>query len=301
MKGLPPLRAVVAFEATVRRGSMAVAATELGITPSAVSHRIATLEAHLGRALFRRMAGRLEPTEAGVALADRIAVGLAEIGAAVHAFMAEAEACAVTLHVAVSLATKWLRPRLGRFLALHPEIALRVVDAPGPPDFAAGLDFAVVYGADAPRDAERLLAETVQPLCSPALRRRLPEHAGAADLLGLKLLHSRNAVGWPDWCRHMGVPEPRGGGLRFDRSHMAIDAACEGLGIVLESDLLTEAERCDGRLVPAIADPRAVLASSGYALVRPARPLSRDAAVVLEWLRAEATLSPRRDMMTAPA
>lgn len=290
MRGLPPLRAVVAFEATARLGSMALAAAELGITPSAVSHRIAGLEAHLGQALFRRSAGRLEPSAAGLRFAARVAAGLEEIAAASREFAAAPGPRAVVVQVASSLATKWLRPRLGRFLAAHPEVTLRIVDAPGPPDPGAGLDFALVYGADAPPGAERLLAEEVRPLCSPALRRLLPEQPGAADLLALPLLHSRNAVGWPDWCRHMGLRPPPAGGLRFDRSHMAIDAACEGHGVVLESGLLTEAERREGRLVAALPDPRAAMASAGYVLVRSGAPLAAGAFTVLNWLRAEAGL-----------
>jgi LysR family glycine cleavage system transcriptional activator len=294
MRGLPPLRAVVAFEATVRLGSMVLAAAELGITPSAVSHRVATLEAHFGQALFRRASGRLEPSAAGMRLAGRLAAGLDEIATACREFAPAPGRRAVGVQVAVSLATKWLRPRLGRFLAAHPGIALRIVDAPGRPDFSAGLDFALVYGADAPPGAERLLAERVRPLCSPALRRRLPADASAADLSALPLLHSRTVLGWPEWFRHMGGPAPPAGGLRFDRSHLAIDAACEGHGVVLESDLLTEAERRDGRLVAALADPRAALASVGYALVLSGTPLPAAALAFLDWLRGEAALHPGR-------
>lgn len=294
MRGLPPLRAVVAFEATARLGSMALAAAELGITPSAVSHRVASLEAHFGQALFRRSAGRLEPSEAGTRLAERVAAGLEAIAAASREFAAARAAPAVAVHVAASLAVKWLRPRLGRFLAAHPTITLRIVDAPGAPDFGSGLDFALVYGADAPAATGRLLAETVRPLCSPGLRRRLSRRASAADLLALPLVHSRNAVGWAEWCAHLGMPPPPAGGLHFDRSHLAIAAACEGHGVVLESDLLTEAERRGGRLVAALADPRAALPSAGYALVRTGRPLSDAARTFLDWLRAEAAVPPSR-------
>ncbi|WP_372625096.1 LysR substrate-binding domain-containing protein [Falsiroseomonas sp.] len=222
--------------------------------------------------------------------AERVATGLEEIAAASREFAAAPGPRAVIVQVAISLATKWLRPRLSRFLAAHPEVALRVVDASGPPDFSAGLDFALVYGADAPPGAERLLAEEVRPLCSPALRQLLPERPTAADLLALPLLHSRNAVGWPDWCRHMGTRAPPAGGIRFDRSHMAIDAACEGDGIVLESGLLTEAERREGRLVAALPNPRATIASAGYALVLSGSQLPAEALMFLSWLRAEAGL-----------
>ena len=286
MRRLPPLRAIVALEATVRCGGMALAAVELGITPSAVSHRIAGLEGHLGRPLFHRAAGRVEPTPFARRLARRFGLALDEIAAAAGDGVSAAQSLGV--HVAVSLATKWLRPRLAGFVAAHPAIALRIVDGAGLPDFDAGLQVGLVYAPDAPAGTATLLAEMVRPLCSPALRRRLPKRATAADLLALPLLHSRNAVGWEEWCRRMGLGAPPGGGLRFDRSHMAIAAACEGLGVVLESDLLTEAERRARRLVPALPDPDAAMPGPGYALMlAPGKP-SRDMLTFLDWLRVAA-------------
>lgn len=288
MRKLPPLRGLVAFEATARLGSMVLAAVELGITPSAVSHRIASLEAHFGQALFRRTASRLEPTPMGARFAARLGAGLDEIAAGCQAFGATPEPRPVAVHVATSLAAKWLRPRLGRFLAAHPEISLRIVDGSGLPSPAAGLDLAIVYALDAPRGALLLLPEMVRPLCSPALRQRLPQLAAAEDLLALPLLHTRTAVGWTEWCRHMGIRPPPPAQLRFDRSHMAIDAAAEGHGVVLESDLLTEAERREGRLIPALPGAGAAMASVGYALVLPDPAPSATTMHFIEWIRAEA-------------
>lgn len=286
MRRLPPLRAVVALEATVRAGGMAPAAAELGITPSAVSHRIAGLEQHLGRALFRRLAGRVEPTPYARDLAHRYAAALDEIADA--STEGADPARTVGVHVAVSLAAKWLRPRLAGFLAAHPGTELRIVDGGGVPDFDAGLQVGLVLRTDAPPDAAVLLPETLRPLCSPALRKRLPKRAAPADVLALPLLHSRNPVGWGDWCRGLGLPRPVGLGLRFDRSHMAIAAACEGLGVVLESDLLTEAERRERRLVPVLAEAEAVLPGPGYVLMlAPGRP-TRAVQGFVAWLRAEA-------------
>jgi len=287
MRRLPPLRAVVALEATVRLGGMAPAAAELGITPSAVSHRIAGLEAHLARALFRRVAGRVEPTPHARDLARRYGTALDEIAEASAEGVAAART--VGVHVAVSLAAKWLRPRLARFLAAQAGTELRIVDGGGLPDFGAGLQVGIVLRTEAPPEAETLLAETLRPLCSPALRKRLPKRATPADVLALPLLHSRNPVGWGDWCRALGLPRPVGLGLRFDRSHMAIAAACEGLGVVLESDLLTEAERRERRLVPMLAEAEAVLPGPGYALMlAPGRP-TRAVQAFVAWLRAQAT------------
>lgn len=287
MRGLPPMRALIAFEATARLGSMTLAAVELGLTPSAVSHRIATLEAHFGQALFRRGGTGLTPTAQAALLARRIGGSLGEIATACGEFTAGEAPLTLDVHMPASLTAKWLRPRLGRFLAAHAEIALRVIDAAGPPPFRPGRDLVVLYGSDAPPGAEPLLRETVRPLCAPVLRDRLGPGATARDMLALPLLHSRTAVGWPEWCRTQFLPAPPAGGLRFDRSHIAIDAACEGQGVVLESDLLTEAERREGRLVEPLSQ-QAAMDSVGYALLRPAPPVSPPMAAFIAWLCAEA-------------
>ncbi len=288
MRGLPPMRALIAFEATARLGSMTLAAAELGLTPSAVSHRIATLEAHFGLALFRRGATGLAPTSEAALLARRIGGSLGEIAHACHDFTRSEAPLTLDVHMPASLTAKWLRPRLGRFLAAHAEVALRVIDTAGQPPFRPGRDLVVLYGSDAPPGAEPLLRERVRPLCAPALRARLGPRPTARELLTLPLLHSRTAVGWPDWCRAQGLPAPLPGGLRFDRSHIAIDAACEGQGLVLESDLLTEAERRDGRLVPPLAEADPGMVSVGYALLAPAPPLGPAMAAFIAWLRGEA-------------
>ncbi|MBX9751640.1 MAG: LysR family transcriptional regulator [Roseococcus sp.] len=281
------MRALIAFEATARLGSMTLAAAELGLTPSAVSHRIATLEAHFGQVLFRRGATGIAPTAQAALLARRIGGSLSEIATACVEFTAGEAPLTLDVHMPASLTAKWLRPRLGRFLAGHADVALRVIDTAGPPTFRPGRDLVVLYGSDAPPGAEPLLRERVRPLCAPALCARLGPEAKARDLLALPLLHSRTAVGWPDWCRAQGLPAPPPGGLRFDRSHIAIDAACEGQGLVLESDLLTEAERRDGRLVEPLPQ-EAAMDSVGYALLAPAAPLGPAMAAFIAWLRAEA-------------
>ncbi|MDB5416500.1 MAG: lysR [Rubritepida sp.] len=288
MRNLPPLRAVVAFEAASRLGSMALAAEELRITPSAVSHRIATLEAHFGRPLFRRTPNGLEPLALSQRLAFRISCGLTEIAEGCRDFLDSGAMQPLDVHVNASLAAKWLRPRLTGFLLAHPSVALHIIDSAGPTAFRPGLDLALVYGSDAPAGSKPLLTESVHPLCSPILRERLPERPSIADLMALPLLHSRNAVRWPEWCRLMGAPPPPAGGLSFDRSHLAIDAASEGLGVVLESDILTGGERRSGRLVEPLAEMGASVPSVGYALLLPTAPLRAPMSAFVDWLRDQA-------------
>jgi DNA-binding transcriptional LysR family regulator len=60
-----PLYALRAFEAAARLNSFKGAATELGVTPAAISHQIKALETHLGFLLFERLHRSLRLTKGG--------------------------------------------------------------------------------------------------------------------------------------------------------------------------------------------------------------------------------------------
>jgi LysR family glycine cleavage system transcriptional activator len=133
---LPPLPALRAFEASARHLSFKRAAAELFVTPAAVSQQIKVLEAYLGVSLFRRAPGELGLTEAGRAMLPRVREGLDALAAAVTLVQAPPEN-GLTVHAPPSFAQRWLVPRLSRFAAKHPDVALRLasdvcnIDGPG--------------------------------------------------------------------------------------------------------------------------------------------------------------------------
>ena len=135
---LPPLRALLAFEAAARGGSFARAATELNVTPSAISHQIQTIETFLGLKLFRRSAGRVSLTRAGNAYWRRIESALQAIADATAEIAPARETDLVTVLSATSFAAKWLRPRLNDFLGTHPTVRIRLNTSTEPPDFSSG-------------------------------------------------------------------------------------------------------------------------------------------------------------------
>src|SRR5512147_2390938 len=82
MASLPPLSNLQAFEAVARRRSFALAATELHLTASAISHQVARLESHLGVRLFERSAHAVRLSAAGESYLSRVAGALGAIAAA---------------------------------------------------------------------------------------------------------------------------------------------------------------------------------------------------------------------------
>jgi LysR family glycine cleavage system transcriptional activator len=189
----------------------------------------------------------------------------------------------VRLQTPPSFAKRWLLPRLPALLERHPTLDIRV-NAEGGGAFEPGsADLTILYG-DSRRwrtHALPLLEEQVQPLCAPSLLQRRPI-ATAADLLAQTLIETRvNVLTWKAWLpryvrpkRTLAASAPAAAVaariIRLDPSDVAIEAATRGLGVVLESDVLTETERAEGRLLaplPALARP---LRSYWLAPLRPA-------------------------------
>ena len=119
-RDLPPLRALTAFEAAARLGSFRLAASELGITRSAVSHQVKSLEQRLGVQLFRRDARRAELTQAGHTYFPPVREAFDMIEAQTRALKPSAADNELTVQVYVTVALKWLIPRLHDFEKRYP-------------------------------------------------------------------------------------------------------------------------------------------------------------------------------------
>ena len=267
---LPPLRAVLAFEAAVRHMSFTKAAAELGVTPSAVSQQIRNLEEHLGVALFARDPARgLNLTAAGNVCAPALQPLLDSIGQVFDQVRATREAQTVTLLASPSLTATWLATRLGRFRTRHPDINLRVWVNQGL-QLEQNLiehDLAIYLGGGPFEDARvsLMMSDSVFPVCSPALLTSHPiNHVD--DLHAIDLIHddtmmwsmeSRN-LGLPDWPAWLAHARARGvdgsHGLRIQISSNVMVAAAAGLGVALARSCIAEPFLATGQLVRPLAD-----------------------------------------------
>lgn len=265
------IKAVQAFEAAARLGSFALAAEDLAVTPSAISHQIRILEDQLGVRLFHRVHRSVVLTDAGRVYAAEVTAAFARIEAATQNAAMAGGSAILTVHSTPSFATQWLMPRLARFQEQHPGIDIRLQASVSPVDFAAGVvDVDIRYNPGAAAVSTVLVPfpeDTIVPMCSPGLARGLKPIRGPADLAQHTLIHSEvNILGWRDWARlHRRVPLDLDRGPRFDRSFMAISAAVDGLGVCIDSLLLAERELLSGRLVVPFATPG--LKAQGHALV----------------------------------
>src|SRR5687767_4643067 len=123
----PSLLAVRAFEAAARRGSFTVAAEELGLTQSAISRHVRTLEEAFGERLFERRGRYVQLTEQGEAYFGAVSEGLRQVRTATHAMlMRNRRPESVAISLLPCLAALWLAPRLAEFTASHPKLELRI-------------------------------------------------------------------------------------------------------------------------------------------------------------------------------
>lgn len=260
---IPPLQTLRVFEAAVRLRSFTRAADELALTQGAVSQHVRALEAQLGIELFARERTGAEPTAQAHALALQIRQGLSVLERAFGATSANrrkhanatsnaARETRLAVSVLPSVATRWLAPRLPRFHARHPEIALDIKPSThlARLDGRDRIDVALRYGPGTwpGLSSDKLMDEEVFPVASPAFRGgKLPRRF--ADLAGCKLLvHTTQP--WEPWFQAAGldlsVPPDA---PSFDEANRLLEAAVKGAGIALARRSLIEAELADGRLV----------------------------------------------------
>jgi DNA-binding transcriptional LysR family regulator len=274
-----------------RRRSFALAAAELHVTASAISHQVARLESLLGVRLLERSAHGVRLSAAGEQYLSRVGGALSAITAATDD-LRQGVSNSLYVHASPSLAQLWLMPRLPSFAQTHPQIALNLSAAHTHSDFGLGqVDLDIRYGVPRWPDlvVEPLFEERILPLASPAFirARRLKR---VEQLPELPLIQSNvNVVQWSDWfAAYLDKRPPEHFTLRFDRAQMAMEAAILGLGVALESATLAARHLSEGRLQPVFGFDKFVRAKAHFA-VYPARHAKRaPVEAFLSWLHAQA-------------
>jgi len=288
----PSLSAIRAFEAAARLGSFSKAAQELDTTAASVSYHVRRLEQQIGVGLFVRHPNHVILTRAGEIVAREAISAFAALRAS-FVQAAQADDTHLSLTTLPSLATSWLTPKLGRFRARHPDIALELDLSAAAEDLSGGRYDAAIRNGHGNWPGLRtveLLPSLFMPLCAPSLRDsvaelgRDPGHPLPVPLLG-------RPDWWSLWYRALGfagtIPSDRFG-TQLSAEYLDIAAAIAGQGVAIGSPILFRSEIDAGRLVPAhelvVSDGRA------FWFTYPAsRHDSRKIARFREWLDAEAT------------
>jgi LysR family transcriptional regulator, glycine cleavage system transcriptional activator len=254
----PPLRAIQAFEAFGRLGSVTGAAEELGVSPGAVSQQIRKAEEALGLQLLERRGRTVKLTSWGRMYHADISVGFDHIRGAQEALERARSEGALTISCLPSLASKWLAPQLFDWQARHTGATVRLIGAEVEPRLdEEQVDFRISYGTKIRDYAHytELFTDWVVPACSPALLERQPLRR-PADILDRPLLgiewakDHRSPPAWAEWAASIGEKYRRAAGeVAFSLSSAAIDAAINGRGFVLAQLSMAAEDIASGRLV----------------------------------------------------
>jgi LysR family glycine cleavage system transcriptional activator len=287
----PSLLAIRAFEAAARLGSFARAAQELDTTAASVSYHVRRLEEQIGVRLFARYPQRVELTEPGQLVAHEAINAFAALRAS-FIRAADVDEARLSLTTLPTLGTSWLTPKLGRFRAKHPEIALDLDLSPDAQDLSTGHFDAAIRNGHGRWPGLRtieLLPSIFMPLCAPALKEAAASIADPRRPLDVPLLGRSDW--WTLWYRVRGFDDVvlHGRfGTHLSAEYLDIAAAIAGHGIAIGSPILFRNEIEAGRLVPA----HDAVASDGRAFwftFPIAREHSRKIARFREWLCDEAS------------
>lgn len=289
---LPPLTALRAFEAAARHMSFAMAASELNVTPAALSFQIKSLETHLGAPVFKRLNRAVELTEEGETLRPGVQDGFAAIQSAWRNVQRRRDSATLTVTAGPGFTAKWLAPRLFSFAQANPDIELRFSASLQIMDFMRDdVDLAIRFGQGEDKDlySKHVIDEWAAPMVSPSLASKFN---CLEDLRHLPLLHDDHTSflkpnpSWSHFFNLTNIAPVAENGPRFSQSDHAIDAALAGGGVVLGRISMAEAHLREGRLVMPIKTAMKLKAS--YRLVCPQGQETRSqVARFIEWVAEE--------------
>lgn len=282
-RALPPLSALRAFAAVAERGSLSQAARSLNVTHPAIAQQVRALEEELGLRLVTRQGRGMALTAEGARLAAALSDGFGTIAAAVTDLRAAQSNRPVRVSLTAGFAAQWLMPRLRDFWDKHPEIGVslhpeaRLVDLR-----TEGFDLAIRYGdgkwpgLEATFLASARLAVAAPPEMMQGRTELTTDEMAAADWV--------LARDWPEqdnYLRSLGLHPEHLSRTDMATEELAIAAARQGLGLVVESMALLEHDAAAGRLV-VVHDSRDRLPA--YFLVRVPGRLSPTARAFADWL-----------------
>ena len=280
LKHWPPLNALRGFEAAARLGSFHKAAEELHLTQSAISQQIRSLETFLEQPLFYRSGRSVSLTDAGHDLHSTTQAMLQQLSVGIRRLDQYRKPNQLVVNTTPAFARHWLLPRLGDFHRLHPEVDLWLFTTYEAPDMASQtVDLCLRDDLEQQAECsyEVLLEDRLYPACHPDLIDRPAAQRTT--------LHGEREMDWSRWSVQGGEDVgQRTHGLNFSEPGLLLDAAGEGHGVALVSQLLAARAVEKGVLQP--LSERRVTGMSWVCLVHQdseKSPLTRS---FLEWVRA---------------
>ncbi len=254
---LPPLKSIVAFEASARHLSLTLAAKELGVTREAVSRQIRLLEEYLGVKVFSRLHRAIALTPAGQKFQPVVGKCLQDLARTTGEIRRPNQPFKITVSTTIAIGSFWLTPRLARFRASHPNVEIHVAISDTPRDLIKDeIDIGLQYGDGhwPGLEAHRLFEITSFPICTPGYLANSAPLETPADLLNHSLINLDGRIhaaeDWMWWLKGHDVKVPKTFKmLGFDSYDNVIQVVKDSQGVALGFSSLTAELLEQGRLV----------------------------------------------------
>lgn len=237
MRKLPPLNSVRAFESAARNVSFTKAAQELFVTHGAISKQVAVLESWLRTPLFTRSQSLVTLTEAGRTLLAAVTPALDRISVTAMQLMEKNESATLRVSAPPTFTMRWLIPRISAFQRKRPGVDIKLTTSTAAVNFEESNYDIAIRGSHQPWQggvSTPFMTETIVPICHPDLiedgRLTEPADLGRQTLIS----YDTEPVSWSDWLTLANVSQLRPAeALQFEQMYFALQAAAEGLGVVL--------------------------------------------------------------------
>ena len=241
IRRLPPMRAIEAFVRIVRLGSARAAADELGLSPSALSRRVAALEEFIGKRLFTRQHQAMRLTDDGQAFYNAVGPKFDELAAAVEGQIENSKVLRLHLGILPLFGSQRLFPRLPELRKQHPRLHIDFDTSPHLENRVGDtLDAAIILAKrpDPAFHAVRLDHNRVYAFTSKALAAEIGENPDK-DVLSRQtfLIHTELPDSFVAWKRAIGMPGLEPAAIdHYDSGQLILEAAANGLGIAIMHD-----------------------------------------------------------------
>jgi len=241
IRRLPPLRAIEAFVRIVRLGAARAAADELGLSPSALSRRVAALEDFIGKRLFTRQHQAMRLTDEGQAFYTAVGPKFDELAAAVEGQVENSKVLRLHLGVLPLFGGQRLFPRLPELRKLHPRLHIDIDTSPNQlARVGDTLDAAIIlaHEPDPAFHSVRLDHNMVYAFTSKALAAEIGLNPDAAVLSRQTfLIHTELPDSFVAWKQAIGMPDLEPAAIdHYDSGQLILEAAANGLGIAIMHD-----------------------------------------------------------------
>lgn len=282
----PSLRGLRTFCAAARHESFTLAADELFITASAVSHQIKNLERELGQPLFERSTRSLALTDTGRAMYLETCPLMRQLDEAVQRFRAGNVRRSLRVSVQPFFASELFVPRLSEFTEMHPELDLTVDTSDEKSEqLPANADIGIRLFRSPPANAQRMFPLRLVPVSSPEFKQDLVVEKGKRIVSRFPIIvHDTRASAWTEWSRVSGIRLPEdASAIRLDSMIAVARAAQKGLGAALVPAALSQSWIESGSLVPLFEQE--LLSDDAYYLIsRDDKSDDPDVRVLRDWV-----------------